>query len=311
MCFSKINREHQNNNRTIVSNASIQLLLFSIMLCLMSCNNPNKQLEDNIKMYTATWDEIINNGKLDMFNDINFTTDITLLMSPENVVGIDNVKDFYANYLTGFSDIEFTIKDVFGQGDKIVKHWNFTGKHTGAFFGIPATGKLVNIDGTTLVKMKDGKITEEQDFMDNMAFMQQLGIISSPNNINVIKKLYNDFATGDIPAVGAVMDEHIEWNEAENFPLADGNPYMGFEAILNGVFARIGAEWEYWNLTDLTYYEMSNDMILTTGRYQAKYKKNGAIINLQMAHLWSLKEGEIIKFQQFADTKGIADAIKK
>ena len=293
-----------------MSKISISLLFFTVILCIMSCNNPNQQIEDNIKMYTATWDEIINNGKLDLFNDSNFSTDITLLMSPENVIGIDNVKDFYANYLIGFSNIEFTMIDVFGQNDKIVKHWNFKGTHTGDFFGIPATGNSVNIDGTTLVKMKDGKIAEEQDFMDNMLFMQQLGILSSPDNINIIKKLYDDFAKGDIPAVGAVMDEKIEWNEAEGFPYADGNPYIGLDAIVNGIFARIGEEWEYWNLTDLNFNEMSNNMILATGRYQAKYKKNGTLINLQMAHLWSLKDGKIIKFQQYADTKTIADAIK-
>ena len=39
--------------------------------------------------------------------------------------------------------------------------------------------------------------------------------------------------------------------------------------------------------------------------------KNGAVINLQMAHLWSLKDGKIIKFQQYADTKGIADAMSQ
>jgi len=296
-------------NYSIKSKSFINLIIFLFIVCTISCNNANQQIEDDIKMYTATWDEIINDGKLDLFNDSNFTTDITLHMSPENVVGINNVKDFYANYLTGFSNIEFTIVDVFGQNDKIVKHWNFKGTHTGDFFGIPATGKLVNIDGTTLVKMKDGKIAEEQDFMDNMQFMQQLGILSSPDNMATIQKLYADFAKGDIPAVGAAMDEKIEWNEAENFPYADGNPYIGFDSILNGVFARIGAEWEYWNLTDLDYHEMSNNMILATGRYQAKYKKNSAIINLQMAHLWSLKDGKVTKFQQFADTKGITDSI--
>ena len=55
---------------------------------------------------------------------------------------------------------------------------------------------------------------------------------------------------------------------------------------------------------------MANNKVLVTGRYQAKYKKNGAIINLQMAHFWGLKDGKITNFQQFADTKGIADAIK-
>ena len=48
--------------------------------------------------------------------------------------------------------------DAFGQGNKIVKHWNFKGTHTGDFFGISATGKTVDIAGVTLVKMKDGKI---------------------------------------------------------------------------------------------------------------------------------------------------------
>jgi predicted ester cyclase len=62
-------------------------------------------------------------------------------------------------------------------GDKLVKHWEFKGKHTGTFFGIPATGKDVDLFGVTIVKMKGGKIAEEQDFMDNLEFMQQLGLM--------------------------------------------------------------------------------------------------------------------------------------
>jgi len=44
------------------------------------------------------------------------------------------------------------------------------------------------------------------------------------------------------------MSPDIQWNEAENFVYADGNPYVGPDAVVNGVFARLGAEWEYWNL---------------------------------------------------------------
>ena len=71
-----------------------------------------------------------------------------------------------------------------------MKHWKFKGTHSGDFFGIPATEKLVDVEGTTLVKMKNGKIAEEQDFMDNMVFMQQLGLLSNPNNTNTIKASY-------------------------------------------------------------------------------------------------------------------------
>lgn len=285
------------------------LTLFTAVLLFTSC--ANDKVDKNIKMYSNVWDEIINNGNLDYFNEDNFDTNITLIMSPENVVGIEAAKAFYTNYITGFSNIEFTIVDIFGQNDKLVKYWNFKGTNTGEFFGMPPTGNKVDMDGVTLVKMKNGKIAQEQDFMDNMAFMQQLGIVSSPDNMAVIQKLYDDFTKGDMEAVGAALDANIEWNEAENFPYADGNPYIGFDAILNGVFARIGAEWDYMNLVDLNYQDMANNQVLVTGRYQGKYKINSAVIDIQMAHLWNLKDGKVTKFQQFADTKGIDEAIRK
>ena len=112
-----------------------------------------------------------------MFNDTNFTTNVVIHASPKNAVGIDSAKAFYANYLTGFSNIQFIQNDVFGQDDKLVKHWTFKGTHTGAFFGIPATGKTVSLEGTTLIRMENGKIAEEQDFFDNLEFSQQLGLI--------------------------------------------------------------------------------------------------------------------------------------
>ena len=134
----------------------------------------------NIKMYVHVWNEIMNKGKTELFNDSNFTKDVRFYMKPADVVGIDSAKAYYGQFLTGFSNIVFTMKDVFGQGDKLVKHWNFKGTHTGLFFGIPATGKPVDLDGATIVKMANGKISEEQDFFDNMDFMSQLGLVPPP-----------------------------------------------------------------------------------------------------------------------------------
>jgi steroid delta-isomerase-like uncharacterized protein len=162
------------------------LLLTIVFATLFACNSshsdtPKETTVDtvaaNIKMYTNVWDEIVNKKKLDKFNDTNFTKNVVMHASPTDVVGIASVRAYYANYLTGFSDISFTIKDVFGMGNKLVKHWNFKGTHTGLFFGIPATNKKVDIDGVTLVRMENGKIAEERDFLDNLEFMQQLGLI--------------------------------------------------------------------------------------------------------------------------------------
>ncbi|MBD0776698.1 ester cyclase [Maribacter sp. ANRC-HE7] len=289
----------------------LPILCLFIVVCFLSCTSEDKQVAENIKTYSNTWDEVINNGKLELINNTHFDERITLLMSPENIVGIKNVQDFYANYLTGFSNIEFTIVDIFGQGDKIVKHWNFKGTHTGEFFGISATGKSVDIDGVTLVSMKNGKVSQEQDFMDNMAFMQQLGILSNPDNIRVINTLYDAFAAGDIPAVLDLMDAKVVWHEAEGNAYADGNPYKGPEAVSNGVFARIGKDYDYFNLTNIQLHEMSGNQILATLRYQAKSKKNGTVIDAQVAHHWFLKNGKIIGFQQYVETKQLAEALSK
>ncbi|SDB19911.1 hypothetical protein SAMN03097699_0055 [Flavobacteriaceae bacterium MAR_2010_188] len=267
--------------------------------------------ETNIKMYSEVWDKVINEGKIDLINSDNFTTDVVMVLSPENIVGIDNFKDYYQNYLTGFSDIEFTIIDIFGQGDKLVKHWAFKGKNTGEFFGMPATGKSVDIEGDTLAQMRDGKIAKEQDFIDSSVFMAQLGYISDPQNLSVVQNLYDAFAKGDIPTVLAGLDDNLVWNEAEGNAYADGNPYVGPQAVLDGIFSRVGADYEYFKLKDIKLHEMSNNQVLATLRYDAKLKKNGAAFDAQVAHLWALNNGKVIAFQQYVDTKKLADAFNR
>ena len=129
-------------------------------------------------------------------------------------------------------------------------------------------------------------------------------------NMQVIDNLYKAFATGDMPTVLGSMDAQIVWNEAESNSLADGNPYVGPDAILKGVFARLGANHEYFELTDIKLHDMSNNKVLATLRYNAKNKETGKAYDAQVAHLWTFKDGKIIAFQQYADTKKLADAEK-
>ena len=130
-------------------------------------------------------------------------------------------------------------------------------------------------------------------------------------NTTIIDNLYKAFAIGDIPTVLGIMDDKITWNEAEGNAYADGNPYIGPEAVLNGVFGRIGAEHDYFNLTEIKLHNMDENQVLATLRYKAKVKKNGAEYDAQVAHHWTLKEGKVIAFQQYVDTKKLNDAFNK
>ena len=147
----------------------------SILACTSENDKNAAKGKENVAYYTRVWDVVINEGRTNIL-DSAYTEDAVLHTVPE-VKGKANAKAYYENYVTGFSERQFIIKEIFADGDKLVKYWQFKGKHTGTFFGIPATGKSVDVIGTTIVIMKDGKIAEEQDFMDNMVFMQQLGLL--------------------------------------------------------------------------------------------------------------------------------------
>jgi len=156
-----------------------------LMIFISSCGSPSvdsktkkllsdqEQLEKDIAMYEDTWMRFLK-GETSIVNEERFQKDVVVVTAQGNLVGIEACKSHYMNFLNGFSNIEFTIPEVIGQGNRLVKHWNFKGTHTGNFFGIPASGNKLNLSGTTLVTIKDGKIAKEHDFFDMMSMVSQL-----------------------------------------------------------------------------------------------------------------------------------------
>ena len=161
--------------------------IFTLLFLLSSCYNSEtenhmevNQLEKDLKLYQMVWDDFLG-GDTTVINTDNFVENIVIVTDEGDLIGIEACKDYYMNYLNGFSDIEWTILDAFGQGDKLVKHWNFKGTHTGDFFGMPATGNYLDLSGTTIVTMIDGKIAKEHDFFDMKSLLDQLSVEKEGN----------------------------------------------------------------------------------------------------------------------------------
>jgi ketosteroid isomerase-like protein len=129
----------------------------------------------------------------------------------------------------------------------------------------------------------------------------------SEQNLQLVRGIYESLARGDVASVLGAMDSRIEWNEAEGFPYADGNPYVGPQAVVEGVFARLAGEWEYFNV-DVEELLDAGDAVVARGRYRAKHKQTGAAIDAQFAHFWWLHNGKANRFQQYTDTAQTAAA---
>ena len=120
-------------------------------------------------------------------------------------------------------------------------------------------------------------------------------------DVDLVRSIYAAFAAGDVPGVLSAMAPDMVWNEAENFPYADGNPYRGPEAIVSGVFARLGGEWDGFAAVPDEFLDAGGTVVVL-GRYGGTYKATGQAIDSQMAHVWRVREGKAVSFQQYTDT---------
>ena len=127
----------------------------------------------------------------------------------------------------------------------------------------------------------------------------------SKENVNVVKRIYEAFGKGDIPAVLEQFNPNIEWIAADNSPAAVGSPYHGLEAVRDGVFTRTvtlfdGFTIEVDELLD------AGDKVVMLGYYLATHKVTGKKIRAQVAHIWTVSSGKAAKFQQYTDTYQLA-----
>ena len=123
----------------------------------------------------------------------------------------------------------------------------------------------------------------------------------SKANLDLVRAVYAAREKGDVAGIGRNMAPDIEWNEAEGFPFADGNPYCGPDAIITGIFQRGKAEWDGL-CPHPTEFLDAGDTIVVLGRYKGIHRITGRQLDAQLAHIWRIRDGAIIGFQQYTDT---------
>lgn len=101
--------------------------------------------------------------------------------------GRNDIKAFMTDFRKAFPDLNFWgAADLIAEGDYVVGRWEGGGTHTGPAFSdflagsLPAnTGRQMKFTGTTVLKLKDGKIVEEIGLDDGVTALKQLGLITA------------------------------------------------------------------------------------------------------------------------------------
>ncbi|MBC7563184.1 MAG: nuclear transport factor 2 family protein [Gemmatimonadaceae bacterium] len=115
----------------------------------------------------------------------------------------------------------------------------------------------------------------------------------------IIRGLYAAFAAGNVPDVLGAMTADVHWTEAEGGPY--GGVYVGPAAVLDGVFMKLGTEWDGFAAVPEQIVG-TTETIVALGNYSATYKATGKSFTAPFAHAWTLADGKVVKFQQYTDT---------
>jgi len=99
--------------------------------------------------------------------------------------GRDDIKAFMTDFRAAFPDLNFWgTADLIAEGDYVVGRWAGGGTHTGPAFSdflagslTANSGRTMRFTGTTVLKLRDGKIVEEIGLDDGVTALEQLGLI--------------------------------------------------------------------------------------------------------------------------------------
>jgi ketosteroid isomerase-like protein len=125
------------------------------------------------------------------------------------------------------------------------------------------------------------------------------------NSADVVSSFYNAIDTGDIPAGLALIAADCAWTEMEGFPYR--GTYHGPDAVLENVFARIGSEWDGFALAVDEVLD-AGDRAVGVGTYSGVFKATGKPMKARVVHVFRIRDGQIVAFEQFTDTLEVATA---
>ncbi len=122
-------------------------------------------------------EEVQNQKNWDAFDELNSSDFVNLSAPPGVPDDKEGGKMFLGAFINAFPDSYVTIEDMIAEGDRVVTKKTFTGTHTGELSGIPPTGNRVSIQYVDIMRVRDGQIVEHWLSMDQLSFMQQLGVV--------------------------------------------------------------------------------------------------------------------------------------
>lgn len=136
--------------------------------------------EQNKELYRRFIEECFVGGNMAVVDEMIAADAVDHQAPPGVAQGAEGVKQFLSMFRSAFPDLQATVDQMIAEGDTVAARFTMSGTHQGELFGIPPTGKRIEITGIDVVRFENGKMVEHWGNQDDLGMMQQLGVIPMP-----------------------------------------------------------------------------------------------------------------------------------
>ncbi|MEM5617896.1 nuclear transport factor 2 family protein [Pseudomonas aeruginosa] len=116
----------------------------------------------------------------------------------------------------------------------------------------------------------------------------------------IVSDHYAASSRGNLAGMLADMDERTGMDGNGRFSAGRGT-YVGAAAIGAGVFQALQRDWEGFRV-EIERLIDGGDSVVAVGRYAATHRRSGKSFEARVAHVWTVEDGRIRRFEQFCDT---------
>ena len=140
-----------------------------------SAESLERTLEHNKDLVRRVYEEGLNQGRF----DVPYAADFVGHGGSSTFTHEQGMAEA-RGWRSAFPDLNLTIDQMLAERDLVAVRWTARGTNSGTGNGIPATGRTVQVNGTTLFRMDDGRIAEEWTCANSLGLMRQLGMLPAP-----------------------------------------------------------------------------------------------------------------------------------
>ncbi len=127
----------------------------------------------------------------------------------------------------------------------------------------------------------------------------------SQQDVEIVRSGYDAFNRNDIPAALALQDPQIEWIEAGG-GRAPAGTFRGPQSIATEVFAKVPQNFDDFRAEPEQFID-AGEHVVVVGRFRGK-GKGGTTLDAPFVHVYQMRNGKSIRFQNYVDAAAWASA---